>query len=454
MKILKNTLKLKYQSGFRKYFANTSWLLGERILRIAVSLFVAIYVTRYLGPERYGLLSYSLSFVFLFSALASLGLDDILVRELVNNPAKRQNLLGTVFWLKICGFSVMGFTIAIVLLLKSENQETLWLIAIITLGFLFQATNVVELYFLAQVQSKFNVRAQIIQLLITSLFKIYLVWKEADLVWFAVAIILDQAVVAVLFLITYKWKVGKFPFLYFNWKKTKLLIRDAWPLIFTGMVVSLYMKIDQVMLKEMLNAKAVGIYAAAVKLCETWYFFPTALMASLFPAVVAARRKSETIYEQRVQKLYDLMVWGSVAVALPITLFSDWIILFIYGTDFKEASDILRIYIWAGVFVSLGIASSKWLVTENLQSYSFYITTLGGIVNVGCNLWFIPIYGIKGAAFATLLAQGTVSFVGLSFFGKTRKNCWKVINSFNVFGAYKRVFQITNERLSGTDHGK
>ena len=145
MKILKNTLKLKYHSGFRKYFANTSWLLGERIPRIAVSLFVAIYVTRYLGPERYGLLSYSLSFVFLFSALASLGLDDILVRELVNNPAKRQNLLGTVFWLKICGFSVMGFTIAIVLLLKSENQETLWLIAIITLGFIFQATNLTNL---------------------------------------------------------------------------------------------------------------------------------------------------------------------------------------------------------------------------------------------------------------------------------------------------------------------
>ena len=48
---------------FRKYFANTSWLLGERILRMVISLFVGIYVARYLGPERYGLLSYSVSFV-------------------------------------------------------------------------------------------------------------------------------------------------------------------------------------------------------------------------------------------------------------------------------------------------------------------------------------------------------------------------------------------------------
>jgi len=426
--------------GFRKYFANTSWLLGERVLRITISLFVGIYVARYLGPERYGLLSYALSFVWLFSALASLGLDDILVREIVNNPDKRQNLLGTVFWLKVCGTIVMGTAITAVLHFKAEDQQTYWLIALIALGFLFQATNVVEFYFQAQIQSKFTVRVQIIQLLITSLLKIYLVWSEAELVWFAVALMLDQAVVAVLLLIMYRWKIEKFPYLSFNIIKAKLLLKDAWPLIFAGMVVSIYMKIDQIMLKEMLNAKAVGVYAGAVKLCEAWYFVPTALVASLFPAVVAARKKSATTYEERVQKLYDLMVWGSVAVALPTTLLSDWIILILYGTDFQEAADVLRIYIWAGVFVSLGVASSKWLVAENLQRYSFYVTTLGAILNVGCNLWFIPIYGIKGAAFATLMAQGTVSFVSLSFFSKTRKNCWKMINSLNAYCAYKRVF--------------
>ncbi len=426
--------------GFRKYFANTSWLLGERVFRMTISLFVGIYVARYLGPERFGLLSYALSFVWLFSSLASLGLNDILVRELVNQPENSQNLIATALWLKVCGFGLMGLTVTVVLIFKSEDQLTLLLISIIILGFLFQATNVVEFYFQAKVQSKFIVRAQVVQLLITSIFKIYLVWSKANLLWFALALMLDQALIAILFLYLYKWKVKKFPFLYFNWEKTKLLIRDGWPLIFTGMVVLVYMKIDQVMLKEMLNTKAVGVYAAAVRLCETLYFIPTALMASLFPAVVYARKKSEKIYEQRIQKLYDLMVWGSVIIAIPTTLVSNWIILLLYGTDFQEAADVLRIYIWAVVFVSLGVASSKWLVAENLQHYSFYITTLGAIVNVGCNLWLIPIHGIKGAAIATLLAQGTVSFLGLSFFGKTRKNCWKVINSLNAYGAYKRIF--------------
>jgi len=420
--------------GFRKYFANTSWLLGERVLRMVVSLFVGIYVARYLGPEGFGLLSYTLSFVWLFSSLASFGLDDILVRELVQSPEKRNNLLGTVFWLKVCGTVVMGTAITLVLQLKAEEQQTYWMITLITFGFLFQTTNVVDFYFQSQVQSKFVVRAQAFQLLITSLFKIYLVWNQAELIWFAFALMLDQAVVAVLFLIMYRWKIEWFP-------QAKKLMRDAWPLIFAGMVVSVYMKIDQVMLKEMLNTKSVGVYAAAVKLCEAWYFVPTAVMASLFPAVIKARKNSETLYEERVQKLYDLMIWGSVAVALPTTLLADWVILILYGSDFQEAADVLRIYIWAGVFVSLGVASSKWLVAENLQRYLFYITALGAVLNISCNFWLIPIYGIKGAALATIISYSTVAYFSLGCFRKTRKTFWTATSSLNPHAVLRRAFR-------------
>ena len=425
--------------GFRKYFANTSWLLGERILRMGVSLFVGIYVARYLGPERFGLLSYSLSFVMLFSSLASFGLDDILVRELVKRPEQRKNLLGTVFWLKVCGTVVMGTAIALVLQFKSEDQQTYLMIGLITIGLLFQTTNVVDFYFQSQVQSKYAIRAQAFQLLVTSLFKIYLVWNQAELIWFAFALMLDQAVVAALFLLVYHWKIEWFPFLSFTWIQAKKLMIDAWPLIFAGMVVSVYMKIDQVMLKEMLDAKAVGVYAAAVKLCEAWYFVPTAVIASLFPAIITARKNSETLYEERVQKLYDLMVWVAVAVALPTTLFADWVILILYGADFQEAADVLKMYIWAGVFVSLGVASSKWLIAENLERYSFYSTLLGAILNIVCNFYLIPIYGIRGAALATLISYGTAAYLSMALFEKTRNNFWIATRALNPYAVYLRA---------------
>ena len=427
--------------GFRKYFANTSWLLGERILRMVISLFVGIYVARYLGPERFGLLSYSLSFVLLFSSLASFGLDDILVRELVKQPKQRNDLLGSVFWLKICGTLVMGTTIALILQFKAEDQQTYWMIALITFGFLFQATNVVDFYFQSQVQSKFAVRAQAFQLLATSLFKIYLVWNQAELIWFAFALMLDQAIVAALFLLVYHWKIEWFPFFSFRWTQAKKLMKDAWPLIFAGMVVSIYMKIDQVMLKEMLDAKAVGVYAAAVKLCEAWYFVPSVITASLFPVIISSKQKSDTLYQQRMQKLYDLMVWVSVTVAIPTTFLADWVIEILYGNDFEASATVLQIYIWAGVFTFLGVASFKWLVTENLQRYSFYVLAIGAIINIGSNLLLVPIYGINGAAVATFISYGIGSYAGLAFFKKSRQAFRMTTLSFNPFGVYKRIFQ-------------
>jgi len=240
-------------------------------------------------------------------------------------------------------------------------------------------------------------------------------------------------------LLVYHWKIEWFPFLSFTWIQAKKLMIDAWPLIFAGMVVSVYMKIDQVMLKEMLDAKAVGVYAAAVKLCEAWYFVPTAVIASLFPAIIKARKNSETLYEEKVQKLYDLMVWVAVAVALPTTLFADWVILILYGADFQEAADVLKMYIWAGVFVSLGVASSKWLIAENLERYSFYSTLLGAILNIVCNFYLIPIYGIRGAALATLISYGTAAYLSMALFEKTRNNFWIATRALNPYAVYLRA---------------
>ena len=191
MNILKKTIQLKYQSGFRKYFANTSWLLGERILRMAVSLFVGIYVARYLGPENYGLLSYANSFVGIFVALATLGLDDIVVRELVKNPEKREELLGTSFLLKIVGAVLMWLIIILTVTFTNNDIQTNSFIMIIAFGVVFQAFNVIDFNFQATVKSKYVVYAQFVQLIISSIVKLILVINEASLIWFVSVYCLD-----------------------------------------------------------------------------------------------------------------------------------------------------------------------------------------------------------------------------------------------------------------------
>ena len=396
---------LKDHSGFRKYFANTSWLMGERILRMGVSLFVGIYVARYLGPERYGLLSYANSFVGIFLALATLGLDEVVVRELLKTPEQREKILGTSFLLKLVGTLLMWVAIFAAVPFTENDLQTNILIIIIAFGAVFQAFNVIDLNFQAKVKSKYVVHAQFVQLIISSIVKIILVVNEAPLIWFASVYSLDVIVLAMGLVFAYLYNGENI----FSWKwsfeTSKYLLHDSWPLILAGVVISVYMKIDQVMIKEMLGAKEVGLYAAAVKLSEAWYFLPMAIASSLFPAIINAKVYQKEVYYQRLQKLYDLMVWIAVAIALPMAILSSWIVELLYGNEYLESSSVLNIHIWSGIFVFLGVASSKYLLAENYIKKAFYRTFAGALLNIIMNYYLIGIIGIQGAAISTLVSH-------------------------------------------------
>ena len=405
MNILKKAFQLKKHSGFRKYFANTSWLLGERALRIAVSLFVGIYVARYLGPERFGLLSYALSFVGIFIMLATLGLDEVVVRELIKTPEQREKILGTSFLLKLVGTLLMWAAILVAIPLTENDLQTNILIIIIAFGTVFLAFNVIDFNFQAKVKSKYVVLAQFVQLIISSIVKIILVVNEAPLIWFASVYSLDVIVLAMGLVFAYLYNGDNI----FSWKwsfeTSKYLLHDSWPLILAGVVISVYMKIDQVMIKEMLGAKEVGLYAAAVKLSEAWYFIPMAIASSLFPAIINAKVYQKEVYYQRLQKLYDLMVWIAIAIALPTTFLSTLVVEFLYGKEYLGSSSVLIIHIWTAVFVFLGVASSKYLLAENFIKKTFYRTFIGALLNIIMNYYLIGIIGIQGAAISTLVSH-------------------------------------------------
>jgi O-antigen/teichoic acid export membrane protein len=406
--------------GFMRYFANTSWMFGEQILRMASGLLVGIWVARYLGPEQFGLFSYALAFVSIFSGLAKLGLDGIVVRDLVNHPHQRDVYLGTAFWLKFVGAFVMLGVVALATLFTSNDHTTNLYVFIIASGIIFQSFEVVDFYFQSKVLSKFVSICKITQLAVSSALKVYFVLTGADLIWFVVVTLADQFLLALTLFIAYRYqKLGSF-YQYFDITLAKKLLKNSWPLILSGLAVALYMRIDQIMIKEMLGDKEAGIYSAAVRLSEVWYFIPVIITSSLFPAIVSAKKISEELYYTRLQRLYTLMVWIAIGIALPMTFLCGWLVALLYGEAYAGAAQVLMIHIWAGIFVFLGVASGSWFNNENLQQYSFYRTVLGALINIGLNLALIPRFGVVGAAIATVIAQSIAALFFDLYTTKTR----------------------------------
>jgi len=401
-----NKLKgLFTQEGFLKYLKNTSWLVGEKVLRIFAGIIVGSLVARYLGPSEYGLFNYAASFVGVFISLATLGLDSIVVRELVKLKHKEEEILGSAFLMRFIGAFFVLILLYVSVVFTDNNELESTLILIIGASTIFHCFNTIDFYFQSKVLSKYIVFSSIAALLVSSILKLLLIYFKASLVYFAIVVLFESGTLALVLFYFYRKKGQKIFNWRFSWRVAKYLLKDSWPLILSGVVVSMYLKIDQVMIKHMINDYSVGVYAAAARLSETWYFIPIVITNSLFPAIVNAKKRNDGSYQVRIQRLFDFMVIISVAIALPVTFFSDLIITILYGQEFIAAATILIIHMWTGIFISLGVASSAWLISENLQKIYLFVSLIGALINIVLNYIFIPTYGVLGAAFTTMFSQ-------------------------------------------------
>ena len=428
--------ELKNNQGFMKYFKNTSWLFMEKILRIIVGLFIGIWLARYLGPEQFGLFSYAQTLVSLVAIIASFGLDNIVVRELVKNQKNQDSILGTAFALKFIG-SIITF-IVIFFLTKFMDYDGLTnlLLLIIASSTIFTTLQVIDFYFQAKVLSKYSVYANIGSIFLSMIFKILLLVFEAPLLYFAVAIFIENLLLAIFYLYYYyqnklsikKWNI--------NIEILKNLFHDSWPFILSAFAVAIYMKIDVIMIKEILGNNEVGQYAIAVRLSEVWNFIPVIICASIFPAIINVKN-DKILYKKRLENLYSLMIWIAVIIAIVISFFSEFIIVLLFGEVYKEASAVLQVHVWSTIFIFLLVASGKWLVSENYGKHALYRNISGAIINIFLNYLLIPIYGILGAAYATLISYAVAALFYDLVDRKLRESFIMKINAIFFINLFK-----------------
>jgi O-antigen/teichoic acid export membrane protein len=416
-----STITQKLSPSLLKTIDNTAWLLADRVLRMGIGLLVGVWVARYLGPEEFGFYNYAIAFASIFNTVANLGLDSIVVRNIVSQPSSKDEVLGTAFILKMIAQVVaLGLGVVIILLLRPNDSLIHWLIGIIAAGMFFESFFVIDFWFQSQVQSKYAVWSKNVGFMIASYSRVLLIQAQAPLILFAWAYAAETALSAVWLVIAYRIKGFLLKAWQFSWSCAKELLKDSWTLILSSFVIMIYMRTDQLMLGQMIGDRSVGIYSAAVKVSELWYFVPMAITNSVFPAIVKAKRESTHLYYERIQKVLDFLAILSYAVAILLALLSNQFVTLLYGKSYVEAGAILTIHVWTGIFVSSGLVRGLWTTAENLMPFAFLTTATGAIVNIVLNYFLISRYKGMGAAISTLIAQVFASYVSNVFFSKTR----------------------------------
>jgi len=410
--------------GARAAAHNLGWLVAEKGARLVLNVGVGFWVARHLGPAQYGALNYGLAVVGLVSLLAELGLESVVRRELIQAPARAVALMATTWGLRLAGgVAAYGLLVAGTWLGWATPTER-GLLAVLGLTLFQPALMVTDLWFQARLCAKFSVQAQVAALTVGAVMRMALIVAGASLIGFAWAVVAEAAVaVALLAVLARREGLALRPGA-FDPALARRLLHEVWPLMLSGFAVMLYLRIDAVMLRAMVGDAAVGIYSAAIRFTEIWYFLPMALGSSLLPSLLRARERGPGAYTARLQAYYDLSAGLAYLLSVPVALAAPWLIRLAYGPAFAAAGPVLALHVWSSVFVFLGVARGQFLVNESFTRFYLAATVVGAALNIGLNCWLIPRHGPWGAALATVVTQAVAAWLSSFCFAPVRQTAW------------------------------
>ena len=401
---------------------NSVWLIAERIIQMIFSLVINRIVAEYLQPGNYGTLSYAASIVAFFTSLCTLGLDAIIINEIVNKKEEQGEILGTSIFMRIVSSLLSMILIAIVVIFLNPNNMEILIITILhSLTLIFDAFNVINIWYQSKLKSKYTAIIAFIVYIIISALKVYFVFTDKQVIYFALINTLTSFLTMMFTYILYVKQKG--PKLKVDKKRIKPLLKQSYHFILSGLMIAIYAQTDKVMIGKMLtDMSAVGLYSVATTITSLWSFIPAAIITSFRPVIIEAKLISYDKYIKRLKQLYSLILWINIAYALGVTIFADLIIKLLYGEAYIGAKIPLLFAVWSGGFSYIGVARDIWFVSEGLQGYSTKISIFGCLTNVVLNLILIPQFGIVGAAIATTITQIFTGFISTLLFKKTRNN--------------------------------
>jgi PST family polysaccharide transporter len=410
---MRNTIsRLTTLTGLtRAESVNAGWLVFGTLFRLTLAAAVDIAVARYLEPEGFGQLRFALAVMLLFGTLSGFGLGGLTVRELVQNPERREEILGTVIGLRfLIATLAVPFATFTAYALRPGDQDVIIMTAILSTMATVAVLDSIDFLLQAELKSTYTVLVRTTSLVASSLAKLLLIFLDAPLWTFAIAYSVEFLVSGAAFLAAYV-KLGYSPLrLRFSAIQARYMLLLIWPLFIGGVAGTINVRADQVMLGAMKDAEEVGFYAAASRLSIIWLFIPDAIALSAFPALVRAKEAGGHEYHARLKLLYAVLCWMGMAVALVITLTAGITVNLLYGSDFGATRDLLIVQIWASPFVFMGTLFNRWLTVEGRFGLTTFRHSLGAAVNVGLNLLLIPHYGAMGASIAGLISYATSSY--------------------------------------------
>ena len=417
-----------------KILKNTTWLIGCRIIQALLSFVIGILSARYLGPSNYGVIDYAGAITSFMVPVVQLGIRSTLVHEIISDPTNEGRTVGTSLLMSVMASSlgIVGVAAFVSIANKGES-ETIIVCVLYSVSLVFQASEMMQYWFQAKLLSKYVAVISLVSYIGVSAYRCFLLIAQKSVYWFALSQALDCFFISVGLFIAYRKQGGKK--LSFSLDKAKSIFRRSKYYIVSGIMVTLFSLTDRVMITLMLGKEANGYYSAAVTCADMSRFVFAAIIDSVRPSILEAKKVGSKNYYKNISRLYSITIYLALIQCIAFMIGASVVVKIIYGDAYIEAISTLRIITWYTAFAHMGTVRNIWSLAEQKQHVLWKINLSGALLNIVVNSLLIPIIGINGAAISSVLSQFFVNFV-LCIIIKPLKTAGKLmidgINPFNL----------------------
>ena len=393
-----------------KIVKNASWLIACKVAETIFMLVVTMLQARIFGPIKFGLIAYAQSIVTVIVPLMQLGLNSILIKELVDHKDEEGVVMGSSITMAMIAAPVaILLVLAFTAIVNGGSTETIIVCGLYSSLLIFQVFELLQYWFLAHYMSKYTALTCFGAYVVASIYRLLVLFINKSVYLYALSQAIYYLVIALVLLYFYK-KLGGQQFKFDKSVATRLFDRSKFFLI-SSLAVTLYTQVDRVLLKNICGDEINGYYVAAITIVNMATFIFTAIIDSTQPDLIDKNSKDKKLFDEGMTRLYSVVIYLALLMCVAVDILAPFIIKIMYGADYLPSISLLRIVVWYGLFSFIGIARNVYIIAKNKQKYIWIISVLGAIFSILINYVLINSFGATGAALGAILVQIFVNVI-------------------------------------------
>lgn len=409
--------KLKDGSRLTK---NVSWIFFGNVFHAILSFLLNIYVARMLTLNDNGLITYSTSWINFFTAVGTCGFNGVISREFSKEEGKANQSIWSCIWARILFAVVAIITLQGIVRITSPDEPVLHLIVLCQSStILFSSFDIFIYWYRYKNQAKITAAYRLLAFGISAVWRVIAIGVFKNLIFYVAGVSVETLLFVSFLTVFYRRNYST----QINIRKETIvsMLKISYPFITSAILSTIYGQADKIMLKSMIDNSSVALYNASTTLAGLVVIIPTTLIEGFRADIMDAKLTDEILYQRRLRQLYSIVFWSCMVYGVFITIFARQIILILYGEKYIGAVSSLSLIVWYTSFSYFGAINDVYMVAEDKQKWVQLTTLIGALSNVGMNFLLIPVWGIVGAALASLITQILANFVLMALIPDLRK---------------------------------